>query len=557
MRIHEGYWRTRFPFREIKLEKPDGFDDRNWQGAIIYLPNDGQGVHYLGKGRDRIVGSYGGRLYEIDIQAKTVREIDGADSDVSDRYIPVTLEQAENYVIRTDGVSQTLIHDGSDATFFSRGYNKAFPNASSVPNSAGPVRYIRNRLWVSAYGRRLFAGDILHQLEEEDAIDVLRFRDQSYDATSQWFAPEAFQGDTVALSLMKLGEREYVVMHGDNMGMTGIRLNIPRNQWASEPMKLVISNETAAAGPYAFAEGDWRLLFRSRRGIEETRLLLAEDNAVGGTAILLGKQVAKWMDADIEEYLIFASLINPPRWDRSFVTVSPRVKDGKAFHRGILSMNRNPGDSIEPGQWAWEGAWTMPESMGNVQQCLEGRIDAKQRVLFLVQKPDGNGVVELRESEGLDTLADGRQVRQNGAIRTHKLSSDSEYLGSTFEEACFLIRDVLTDCDAEVYVRDSENYEWRLQTTLSVCVDSCGECDKCCGASKGGEVRLPIGPLSAVSENARWVQFHIETWGVASWDFVMLPGQSESLPHEKMANGRIRSNCQSCQFEVFQYTEKS
>ena len=48
--------------------------------------------------------------------------------------------------------------------------------------------------------------------------------------------------------------------------------------------------------------------------------------------------------------------------------------------------------------------------------------------------------------KGLDTcrkkLADGTKVRQNGAIRTHKLTTSSEYLDTTFGEAAFLIRDI-------------------------------------------------------------------------------------------------------------------
>lgn len=554
MRIHEGYWRTRYPFFEKSLTKPDSFDAAAWQGAILYQPNDGQGVHYQGVGKDRVIASYGGQLYKIDIGEGVVTEIPGDAALNADR-VPVHLEQAENYVLRTDGVSPTMIHDGGDSTFFSRGYDKAFPNGSSVPNNAGPIRYLGNRLWVSAYGRRLFAGDVLHQLDPEEAIDVLRFRDQTYDITSQWFAPEASQGDTVAVSQMKLGNQEYVVMHGDNMGMTGILLNVPRREWSNQRMKLVVSNETAAAGPYSFAEGDWRLLFRSRRGIEETRFILAEDNLVGGTAINLGKQVDKLLDADIEGYLIFSSLINPARWERTLVTASPRIEDGKAYHRGVLVMNRNPGDDIEAGQWAWEGAWTMPERMGRIQQMLAGRVDSKQRVLFLTQKPDGNGLCEQRRIEGLDTLADGTKIRQNGAIRTKKLSTRSEYLGTTFDEMAFLVRDIYSDCDAEIYFRDSENMEWRLHDTASACKGQESDCSGCCKGNDNGEVLIPLGSVRH-SPKARWIQFHIETWGVASWDFVMQPGESESLEQKRTPSKPVRSHCRDTNFGVYQYVEK-
>jgi hypothetical protein len=555
MRIAGGYWRTRFPFREVALEAPDGFHERDWQGCILYQPHDGQGVHYLGVGRDRLIGSYGGRLYVIDIGG-TVTEVAGEEFDTGQSKVPCSLEQAENYVIRTDGSSRTLIYDGKEGVSFSRGYNKEFPNASSVPNNAGPIRYLAGRLWVSAYGRRLYAGDPLHRLEPEEAIDVLRFREQAFDATSQWFAPEASQGDTVALSLMKLGGREYVVMHGDNMGMTGVLLNIPRADWASQPMTLTISNETAAAGPYAYAEGDWRLLFRSRRGIEEERLILAEDNAVGGTAINIGKQVYPLLDADIEEYLVFSTLINPARWERSLVTVSPRIQEGRAFHRGVLSLNRNPGDAIEAGEWAWEGVWTLPDRMGRVQQMVEGRIDQRQRVFFLLSKPGGNGLAEMQTIEGLDTLADGTKIRQNGAIRTYKLSTRSEYLATSFEECVFLLRDVASEIEAELWIRDSGNEQWRIQKTLKVCLEKCGHCDKCCSGIEGGEIRIPIGKLNEVSTNARWVQFHLETWGIASFDFVMVTGESESIPQKAETGELSIENCECPGKSVFQYEER-
>lgn len=556
MRIHKGYWRTRFPFREIALDAPDSFKSAPWQGAMIYHPRGGQGVNYFGVGADRIIASYGGRLYSISTGGK-VEAIGGERFVTGASKVPVHLEQAENYVIRTDGTSRTLIHDGKDGVTFSLGYNKTFPDASVVPNNAGAIRYLGNRLWVSAYGRRLYAGDSLHRLDPDTPVDVLRFRQQAFDVTSQWFAPEATQGDTVALSLMKLGGREYVVMHGDNMGMTGVLLGIPREEWPNQPMTLTISNETAAAGPYAYAEGDWRLLFRSRRGIEETRLILAEDNTVGGTAINMGKQVYPLLDADIEEYLVFSTLINPARWERTLVTASPRIANGRAHHRGLLVMNRNPGDAIEPGEWAWEGVWTMPPRMGRVQQMLEGRIDVRQRVFFLTDKPGGeNGMAEMVTIDGLDTLADGAKIRQNGALRTHKLSTASEYLTSSFDECAFLLRDVASDIDADLWLRDSKDLKWRLQKSFRVCREGCGKCDGCCGGRGSGEILVPIGKLSEVSEKARWVQFHLETWGVASFDFVMQTGASGSLPHQSDTANLTVSDCDCRQLGIFDYTER-
>lgn len=554
MRVHKGGWRTRFPFREIALEAPESFHERDWQGGLIYHPQQGQGVHYLGVGRDRIIASYGGRLYEISTSG-VVTELTGETLETGSTKVPVQMEQAENYVIRTDGTSRTLIYDGKGTGFFSRGFNRSFPDASAVPNNAGAIRYLANRLWVSAYGRRLFAGDVLHRLEPEEAIDVLRFREQAFDATSQWFAAEASQGDTVAVTLMKLGGREYAVMHGDNMGMTGVLLNIPRAEWPNQAMTLTISNETAAAGPYSFAEGDWRLLFRSRRGIEETRLVLAEDNAIGGTAVNIGKQVYPLLEADIEEFLIFSSLINPARWERTIVTVSPRIQNNRAIHRGLLSMNRNPGDAIEAGQWAWEGIWTLPARMGQVQQMLEGRIDARQRVFFLTAKEEGNGLCEMRQVEGLDTLADGTKIRQNGAIRTHKLTTRSEYLDTAFGEAAFLIRDIQSDIDVQLWLRDSEDRTWRIQKEFNICREK-GDCADCCGSTDYSELRVPIGKLSEINEKARWVQFHLETWGIATWDFVMQPGESGSLPQDDDSKNLSVSDCDTEEIGVFNYTER-
>jgi hypothetical protein len=43
MRVHKGQWRTRYPFREIALDAPDTFHERDWQGALLYHPQQGQG----------------------------------------------------------------------------------------------------------------------------------------------------------------------------------------------------------------------------------------------------------------------------------------------------------------------------------------------------------------------------------------------------------------------------------------------------------------------------------------------------------------------------------
>ena len=559
LRIKKGYWRTRLPFREIKLEQNEEFHSKGWQGAIIYHPQEGLGVHYQGRGRDRIIASYGGRLFEIDIRSGGITDLSGNAFEVGRSQVPAHLEQAENYVLRTDGVSPTLIHDGADATFYSRGYNRSFPNASSVPNQAGPVRYLNNRVWTSAYGRRMYAGDHLHRIDPEEAIDVIRYRDQTYDYLSQWFAPEARQGDTVAISRMTLGGREFVVMHGDNLGMTGIRQGVPRSQWGNEELKLVISNETAATGPYSFAEGDWRLLFRSRRGIEETRLILAEDNTVGGTSIDLGAQIYPLLDAEIKDYLIFNSTVNPAESRRTITTASPRISNhpmGKrAYHKGMYVMNRNPGENIEPGSWAWEGVWTLPDELGVVSQLLDGRIESDQRTYALTQKMDGNGLVEFMDTDGPDTLADGTKILQNQAIRTHKITTDSEYLKNSFDELVFLVRDAQSDLRMELYARTSEDAEWNQIGSANVCQDDCGECAKCCGGVEGGEARITMGRMNL--KDARWVQFHLEMWGIASWDFAFQTGTSESLPEKKASKSEKKiDSCQKDCFPIFSFTRR-
>ena len=147
------------------------------------------------------------------------------------------------------------------------------------------------------------------------------------------------------------------------------------------------------------------------------------------------------------------------------------------------------------------------------------------------------------------------KIRQNGAIRTHKLTTQSEYLDTTFGEAAFLIRDIQSDIDVELWLRDSEDATWRLQKEFNVCREK-NDCAGCCGSTDYSEIRVPIGKLSQVSAKARWVQFHLETWGVATWDFVMQPGQSGSLPERDDSKNLSVADCDTGEIGVFTYTEK-
>lgn len=558
--IRGGRWgtRNRIIGYQIDGDHADQWHDTSTQGAIIYHPNAGSGLHYFGVGRDRIVESASGQLWDLNFQGRTVFPCPIGGATGSEHVYLAWLTQAENYVFRTDRLSKTVIQDGKGDAYYSLGYNKNVPESSSTPNYAGPVVYRKDRIWIDVDGRRTFAGDNLHLTHQVSPVDLKNFTDQSYDYTEYWFAQKASHGDNVAYAQVKIGGIEYLVIMGDNLGMSGIRLDQPRENWKDVDMDTVFSDETSASGPYAIAERDSKLLFRSHRGIESLEAVLREQQTIGTAMIRMGAEIQPLLDADHKPYLAFASMVNPPTFDQLFCTVQPRLDieagNFRRYHQGWVTADFNPTDTRLPNSWAWEGVSTLPDEMGKVVQFLDGRINRERRVFALTWDPveKKKGIVELTKDRGDDVLPDGRLRKIPAYLKTKKIIIGSEWNNNTISQVNISFTDVQGQVDYAISVRTSADCEWVTKGCGCGCGKTCvqGECS--CG-TEDGEFTESLKVTTEEDMNGyKWVQLQIEWWGVADIDFGIEAGSPKGVSDEGTA---CLSGCERNQIKIFEHKE--
>lgn len=526
LRIHHNRWRTRYRNRECKIQGDPAavaqWQKDHTQAAIWYQPQSGQGVHYIGKGPARVVESAAGRLYSLlpTNDSFIIEDISGGRQAYP--YLRLAwLEQAENYVIRTDGQSQTQIWEGSGVATGSPGYNANAKDRSRFPNAAGPTVYAGGRLYTTVFGRRILASDALHQTDQVSAIDILRFTDQSYDVSNVYFAPPTSERDIVSLTVSISSGFDNSRAQGEVMSMCrgpsiwGIALGVPREQWATAAMRHSRSKETAASGPMAFTVRDGDILMRTSRGIESLNLLARERQALGNATIDLGANMFRVLQADDEESLLFASLINPIRWSRMLCTVGPVIRGPRHYHLGWISANWNPLSVSQPTSLAWEGVATMDKRMGRIIQFLPTVIDGATRVVALTDKDDGTskGIVEITQEEGPDLTADGAALPIQWSLLSHKLTTGGPYTNTSLSNIYAYLLNMQSDVTLQVFVRDDKHREFKLKRTIKVSFASGRKC------SQRSDRRISIGKPTSEFKDSRWIQFYILGTGVTSIDF--------------------------------------
>lgn len=529
LRIENGQWRTRPRWVERCLDEEGSPDHKLWhdaptQGAHLYLPRIGQGAHYQGVGLERIIESAGGELWELTPTSEndfSVSRVGGATAGAD--WLLAYMEQAENYIIRTDGSSSTMVYDGKNPATFSNGFNRNNPSASKIPNGAGPVLYHADRLWVVAYDRQVFPGDVLHKQDQVDAIDLLSFEDQAFDATSVLVVPSARIGDLAALHPIGAFDDDPILGHGTGPGIFSIRTDQPRSEWQSIRLAQDRSHETAATGPYAVATRDGGSLHRSEAGLEDIRVIEQDQRSIGFARTDYGRDLEPILRADHPDFLRFASLINPPKWDRMLCTVSPWVENMRRAHRGWVSLNWNPTQDRASTQFAWEGVGSLPPEMGEVIQFLTGRLNGRQRVFALTwdAKNCKKRLLEWTMEDGPD-LADTARIPIEWMLMSRKLILGSEYRISALQNAALRLTKTQGPVQWKVFGRTDRQPQWK--TILS-------------GSTKSADLGtgiIPLGKLdSKFGEQASWLQLRIEGCGVATIDFALEGGVMSSLSEER------------------------
>lgn len=535
LRIHNNRWRTAFRWRELAGH---GADLELWQSlhtqnAIWYLPRSGQGSHYLGVGNPRIIESAAGRLFTLEISNGMFEVKDVSGGNVSYPWFMLAwLCQGENYVVRTDGKSQTQIYDGKNPVRFSNGYNRLAKTTSQFPNFAGPTLYAGGRFWTALFGRRIYASNSLHQLNQESAADLLSFTDQTYDYINIYFAPPADDGDMVALTVsVNSGYQDSraqgeVLAMCDGPSIWGVQLGVPRTQWPITNMRHARSKETGASGPNAFHVRDGDILMRTGKGIESINLLARERNTLGNPALDLGADMKALLSRDDEALLIFASVVNPPRWNRLFCTVAPQTLDARHWHLGYITANFNPMGQRVPQAFAWEGLNTIPRRMGRIVQFLHARIEGKSQVTAILDKEGtSKGLAQATLEEGDHLLADGTSEPVQWFVLTKKLAPGGTLRKAKFGTAWLRLDDIRSDLEIEVFARVSTATQFRKRRVIKLKVQK--NCEDALGCGISAEKTLCLGSLLADENGYIWAQFLVKGRGVCTVDLTIRPDQGE------------------------------
>jgi len=560
LRIKEGRYRTRHRI----IDKPIYGNDQQvaeWkslhtQSAIWYEPRSGQGTHYIGVGPPRVIESAGGKLFSL-TEAGIGFEVKDISSGMQapDRYRLAWLCQGENYVIRSDGFAPVQIFDGK-VTVGSPGYSQVAKEAARFPNACGPTVYAGGRFYTTLFGRRIYASDSLHQVNQDSAIDLLKFTDQSYDYINVYFAPPADDGDVTALTVSidsgfdnSRAQGEVITMCENSIW--GIALGIDRELWPVTKMRHSRSKETSATGPNAFWVRDGDILMRTARGIESLNLLNRDRAAVGTSVLDLGIQMHEILRRDPEDALLFASLVNPLNLNRMFCTVTPIVEGLRHYHLGWLTANWNPMQEQVSRGYAWEGLNMLPASIGRVIQFLSFRSKGTSRVLALVDKGNGQskGLCELTQEEGNDVDAEGNNVEIPQFLLTRRLSAAGPFEATTFSTLRLFLDDVRSNVVAKVFVRSNKKRSWKLHKEISVeVVNNRGEPVVC---SEGADDGYDLGKPFTDQKDVRWVQILVRFTGITSIDLAIEASDPQSLTSGNSASCVKAEADPVCDFDPF------
>lgn len=553
MRVEESRWTTRRAWVELKPADvaPAWVTDAT-QGAVWYNPRFGAGPASLSRATPGIVESAEGRLYRITPGKRdyTVEDISsGVRARPSMRIAWMAV--GENYVIRTDGASLTQIYDGN-LTVTSTGYNRNAPDFSRLPNFAGPVAYT-DRFWIVDRERDVIAGDLLHEINQIDASDLLKTTNQARDITAKSFPPPANLGNINGMFVVTgnrgggLPSQAEVMSATDLPATWGILGGTPRADWPNTPMCRIVHPKTGPTGPFAASAGRNELLMRTSEGITSLKYFDQDSNKPGNPLVNLGQEIKPILDADAPDLLLFASVINSSGRQRCGFSVSPRVKERHRWHRGFVTATFQPTRQRVPDAMMWEGVQTFPRRMGELVQFVEGAEFGSERIFAILRKEDGTkSLAEWTTNDGPDQLADGTLIPQVWQILTRRLTL-SEYGTSEWGAMYMLLQDVRDEVTVKVSVRDRENKPFRERWCRTIKND-----DWCRTGATADSEPIPMGKILDACKGP-WIQLLIEGTGSCSVDVAI--GQSNS---QLRSDQGTTVNClqgSSCTHNLFKRAE--
>lgn len=559
LRIVENRWRTGYAVRELAAQPGTDFDlwkTLHTQAALWYEPHAGQGPHYIGVGSPRIVESAAGRMFTLSLDGDTFTVLDVSGGNVSYPNMRMAwITQAENYVVRSDGKSQTQIWDGKNNVVFSPGYSSTEKTSARIPNRAGPTVYAGGRIWVVTFDRRILASNSLHQLDQKGAGDLLKFTDQTYDYINVAFTPPSDEGDIVALAVSVNAGFNDSRAQGEVLAFCrsdatwGIQLGVPRTDWPTAQMRHTRSREAGATGPWGFVVRDGDIIMRTARGLESMNLLARERLSVGNSVIDLSADIHRLIAHDDESLLLYASMVSPHRWSRLIATVSPELEGAHHFHHGWVSANWNPLSERTPSGFAWEGLSVLPSAMGKVVQFIEAKDGGRSRVFALTRKGDSKGLVEITNDEGPDVLADGTVQAKQWYLLTRKLAGGDVFGNMNIGNFWLYLEDIRTDLKIRVMVRTDVQPDFK--EARQVCVEIAPRDGALPCAAAASRVISLGKPVDDSTGKPSWIQILVAGEGICTIDLAVRSSGSNNPDEQPDKESVLVPSEDVCQFDPF------
>lgn len=503
-----------------------GLNTLNIQGALFFNPAEGQGALSFSQDQPMIVASVGGRKFAIRFEGEGVESKLTAE-EITNGFLSdpqahlVYWSQWENYALAQDGNGNCFIWDGAAPAFTSKGYDKTVRPSSEVPNAATVMAYAHGRGVAIVNERAALVSDLLNSRDLEGPGDVLKFTEQTYFATGQYFSPPSRMGTINAAATLSLKDTNHghgsLMLHCER-GIFSIDLNVyPRTAWSQTPMVREAYKGTAALGPYALAVFDGDQVFRSSVGVQGLRSARAESSLLGNPFQPLSDNVGVFFKPDVKPWLRFAVVTPWTRERRCFFTCQPIVHQRYRWHRGIVSINFDPVPGVQTPA-GWESVWTLP-GVG-VVQTLSGDIDKDDRFFALCRDYVGkNHVCEFRpELRGYDILPDGTRQRIRCQLITRRVDANRPFTKKEFQAGSLYLKNIVGKVTVAVWVRAYGEYKWKLWKA--------GEVEnKAANCWPGGEElegEMTLGDLPDISKTTRFIQFLIRWAGHCSLESLRL-----------------------------------
>jgi hypothetical protein len=526
----------------FKTSGAEGFEDLNVQGASFYNAAKGQSAQTFAEDLSSVVIAAGGLKFHLKIEdtapgVATAAMVnvtgDGLQHDA--KWHLSYLAQCENFMLACDGNGDTWVWDGSNPALFSPGFNTEEPEDSRVPNAATCPCYVHGRISIIVDARKVLTGDIIHGKGKDNSKNILKFTDQVYWATGQWFSPPSSMGNILAVGI--LPEQNTQHGHGDLMvhcedGVFSINLNVyPRESWSDQVLVKHLLLETGARGPYALTLFDGDQFFRSRNGVQSLRSAAAQPQQMGNPLHPMSEEVDVWLKNDFEAYLDFASMVKWARERRLFCTTAHTVDGFRRSAKGIVVHNF--ATTTQGGSGAWEGLWTLPPDAANPIQMVNGIFNRRDRLLCISEGNDGkNRIGEFGQDLRDDVMEDGTKRRISCQLVTREMSHETLFTTKVGHLGILYLRGVEGVLDWGVWVRTGNTGNWTYWRSGKIDnkVEPTGDWEYELQGGEPFDVDLPLGAIPKSLKTSRTYQFLVRWKGYCSIEglaFIAAVGDGE------------------------------